>query len=749
MKRIISLTLAALMLISVFVAAPVTASAYGENYGYNVLDDGTAILTYYYSSDTSIEIPSTVDDYVVSEIDEGAIDCYDAVSITIPASVKWIDSNAFLLCDSVEEFIVDSANANFCAEDGNLYNKAKTDIVRYAMGKKDSSFTVPSSVTTIRSFSFSYSYDLTSVTIPSSVTTIGEAAFEYCGLTSIAIPDSVTSIGSEVFNGCEDLATATLSSNINSVPDYTFSNCKSLTGTTIPDSVKLIGDSAFAYCESLENVNIGKNVESIGQKAFRECVKVTSITIPEKTTEIDNAAFSYCTALTGFVVEPGNTYFRAVDGNLYDYSMTSLKQYAIGKTATSFTVPDGVETICACAFGECAALKNVSISDDVLIIDSDAFYSCSGLTSIVIPDNVYYIGDYAFAACANAATLTLGSSVEEIGYGAFDSCYSIKSITIPDSVTYIDDEAFEECRSASSIKIGSGLTDINDFAFYGCSSLKSLTIPNNVKTIGYGAFMNGSSLSTVTIGTGVTSIDCWAFYDCKKLKSISVPKNVKTIEEGAFGYYLDDNSGDDKKISGFKIYGYQNTAAQTYAKKNGFTFDAYDKTTVKAKAAKSKIYVGGKTTVKVTVKNRKGSTKFTSSNKKIATVNSKGVVKGIKAGKVTITATNNGVKSKVKIKVVKKTNPIKVKGKTVQASAYGTSTFDKGKILTITKAKGKLTFTKKSGDKKIYINKKTGKLTVQSGLSAGKTYSVKIAVKAAGNKTYKSATKTVTVKVKV
>ena len=62
--------------------------------------------------------------------------------------------------------------------------------------------------------------------------------------------------------------------------------------------------------------------------------------------------------------------------------------------------------------------------------------------------------------------------------------------------------------------------------------------------------------------------------------------------------------------------------------------------------------------------------------------------------------------------------------------------------------KGKKT-EKKSGNKKITINKKSGKVTGKKGLKAG-TYTVKADIKAAGNSNYKpSATKTVEFTIKV
>lgn len=59
-----------------------------------------------------------------------------------------------------------------------------------------------------------------------------------------------------------------------------------------------------------------------------------------------------------------------------------------------------------------------------------------------------------------------------------------------------------------------------------------------------------------------------------------------------------------------------------------------------------------------------------------------------------------------------------------------------------------MTYKKVKGNKKISINKKTGRITVKKGLKKG-TYKVKIKVRAAGTSKYRSGSKTVVVKVKV
>ncbi|MEI3027608.1 MAG: EF-hand domain-containing protein [Ruminococcus sp.] len=64
------------------------------------------------------------------------------------------------------------------------------------------------------------------------------------------------------------------------------------------------------------------------------------------------------------------------------------------------------------------------------------------------------------------------------------------------------------------------------------------------------------------------------FYNCLSLKSITIPKNVTKIDYLAFGYYKDTNETlkIEDSIQNLRLTGYSNTAAETYAKENGFEF---------------------------------------------------------------------------------------------------------------------------------------------------------------------------------
>ena len=58
--------------------------------------------------------------------------------------------------------------------------------------------------------------------------------------------------------------------------------------------VESIGDYAFYYCSSLTSITIPNSVRSIGKEAFYNCKGLTSITIPNSVTNIGEAAFAAC-----------------------------------------------------------------------------------------------------------------------------------------------------------------------------------------------------------------------------------------------------------------------------------------------------------------------------------------------------------------------------------------------------------------------------------------------------------------------
>ena len=308
---------------------------------------------------TSVVIPDSVTSIGASAFSG----CSSLTSVVIPDNVTSIGVWAFNGCSSLSQIIVDTGNNNYSSIDGNLYSKDAKVLIQYAIGKKDSEFCIPNSVTSIGNYAFLFCSSLTSVVIPDSVTSIGVNAFYDCSsLTSVVIGDSVTSIG-----------------------DSAFSWCSSLTSVVIGDSVTSIGDSAFSDCSSLTSVVIPDSVTSIGDYAFCECSNLTSVVIGDSVTSIGDLAFAACSSLNQIIVENGNNNYSSIDGNLYSKDVKVLIQYAAGKTNPEFYIPDSVTSIGNGVFVGCSSLTSVVIPDGVTYIGV-AFYDCTSLT------DVYYTG---------------------------------------------------------------------------------------------------------------------------------------------------------------------------------------------------------------------------------------------------------------------------------------------------------------------------------------------------------------------
>ena len=240
-KKLISLTLTALMLQSVFAAGSSAASAYStdvfqssavsqaeasgdtnlQTFGdfmYKVENNAITIVSYGGSGASSITIPSTINNVPVKVLGDGVFaNCTSLTSITIPEGIQTISDGAFFQC-------------------------------RFA-----------------------------SITIPSTVTSIGDFAFQRCNnLTSIKIPNKVKTMGRYAFSMCPNLKSVTLSNFLTTIREHAFSD-SGLTSVKFPSNITTIEESAFENCAELKKVTIPDSVTTIQSAAFKTDTAITDV----------------------------------------------------------------------------------------------------------------------------------------------------------------------------------------------------------------------------------------------------------------------------------------------------------------------------------------------------------------------------------------------------------------------------------------------------------------------------------------
>lgn len=145
---------------------------------------------------------------------------------------------------------------------------------------------------------------------------------------------------------------------------------------------------------------------------------------------------------------------------------------------------------------------------------------------------------------------------------------SDENVVIPDTidgmtVTAIGD--FYDSQDSSGTE-SSGALGVRMGAFEGNTEIKSVVIPDSVTKIAASAFDSCEKLESVTFGKGVKTIGDFAFIDCSNLKSVVLPENIEEIGNKAFGYAMNPN------YDNFTVYCTPDSAAESYAKENGFSF---------------------------------------------------------------------------------------------------------------------------------------------------------------------------------
>ncbi|MGN0529181.1 MAG: leucine-rich repeat protein [Eubacterium sp.] len=445
--------------------------------------------------------------------------CSSLTEITIPANVTEIGfisvNDAFSECYSLASINVSSSNQEYSSVDGVLFNKNQTTLYCCPIAYSKSTYIIPSTVSKIESSAFENCKKLTSVTISENVSKVGIKAFASTSVENIDVVSSNTNYTS--INGVllskdktslyaypigNKQTSYTIPNTVTFIEEYAFKGCENIISLTLGESQSIIDELSFSEMHGLNDLYFTSNIKSIEDNAFMDCDSLKSIVIPKSVENIGYGAFAGCDSLEYAEVSGSvETIDERIFANCENLQSAKLS---------------GLITVSNYMFEGCGKLNSVILADTIVEIGKGAFLE-SGLTSITIPNSVQVIGDSAFWE-SGLTSITIPNSVQVIGDHAF-SFSNLTDVIIPDSVISLGKSVFYECDNLINAKIGNGITSISGL-FYECDNLSTVTIGNKVSDIGSLTFGCCPKLKTVSFGNGVKYIDSQAFEGSDNIKDV-------------------------------------------------------------------------------------------------------------------------------------------------------------------------------------------------------------------------------------
>ena len=223
-----------------------------------------------------------------SYLDESLVSSVTEVSL--PASFSNLSYQDFTGLNSLATINVSPDNPSYASVGGVLFDKEMTTLIRCPVGKEDTSYNVPDTVSKIESRAFANCGNLTDINMSENVTEVGVHAFTNTGCYNDKNnwENGVLYVGSCAAASKEPPSSVEIKDGTTTIGNGAFFG-QPIEKVTIPDSVISVGEGAFAFCSELREVAGGDGVEFVGNDAFLQCSDDIAVVPAEQSNyEINN-----------------------------------------------------------------------------------------------------------------------------------------------------------------------------------------------------------------------------------------------------------------------------------------------------------------------------------------------------------------------------------------------------------------------------------------------------------------------------
>lgn len=203
------------------------------------------------------------------------------------------------------------------------------------------------------------------------VTALADKAFYETGVRWVDVPEGVKTIGAYCFSGCNDLMTLRLPGSLTTIADGALESCFRLLTLDVPEGVTEIGQSVFFGNSYLYQLRLPASLETFGSNNFVAVDSLESVDVAEGCKELK--------------AQDGGRVLLSADGKRF-------VRYFGWQERTSYTIPDGVETIGSFAFSDYGTLREIIVPEGVKTIEGAAFVSAFGLQKLHLPASVTDLG---------------------------------------------------------------------------------------------------------------------------------------------------------------------------------------------------------------------------------------------------------------------------------------------------------------------------------------------------------------------
>ncbi len=458
--------------------------------------------------------------------------CSNLLEVTLPTRMQTLNRNMFRSCSNLSSVWFTSDSGKYRSLDGVVISAEEDGtqtLVWYPVGRSGN-YSIPNGITKIDDFAFTTRFE-NSATSTAPYTYYGNKNIEV-----ITIPAYVTYIGENAFRSCTNIKQINFlgkaSDNALTIKDNAFYGITNseFVEVTLPENLTYLGVSAFGYCTYLVTVNLNSvNCADFQTGAFgyNTAGIVSNFTYYVTTLNIGKNTGAieisgvFGIKLAEVEVDPDNPNYAVLDNVVYDKAIVSVLFYPAEKQG-AYTTPETVTNIGA-----------------------NVFRDRNGLTGVTIGKNVKTIGDNAFVGCKSLKYVEFEAGGTEdlvLGEAVFKNCSILTEIALPERTVEVGSELFASCFDLVTVYLPSTLVTVK----YGYDSTLKMDIFNmfpatssadiseivvaeaNPKYASY----NGLLYEKNEDGALATLVYC----PSGKTGTIDAPKTVTYIAPKAFAY---------------------------------------------------------------------------------------------------------------------------------------------------------------------------------------------------------------------